>query len=112
MDMGFDTASGRSPRWADEVAGRVDARRSEWHGLRARLAAARALRLALAWGGPSHAPVAGGSFNRRAARMLAAYARDLGFGLGGINRVVSDLGKLNDDRVATAAGAFAAGDRG
>ena len=105
MTMEFNQESGIAARAGNPAAGVFD-----WHGLRARLAATFAVRSALQRGSARRTVVAGGSFDRGSARILAVFGRDLAGGLDAINPTALGSGKFNDDNDAAVADAHAAGD--
>jgi hypothetical protein len=70
MNMGFDHDAWPREQMPGTEPGAVHAR-LDWHGLRARFAAARACRDALAGGERRSAGATGASFDRSAARALA-----------------------------------------
>jgi hypothetical protein len=104
MTMEFDS-NARLAAHAGNHAGGA----SDWHGLRARLAAAHAARGVLVQENAGEQGVAGGSFDRGSARMLAVYGRDRDAGLSGINPSALGSGKPIWDNDAAVAGAPIAG---
>jgi hypothetical protein len=92
------------------LAGNRAGGRSDWHGLRARLAAGYAARPVLAQGKTGANPAVGGSFDCGSARALAVYGRSRELGLGGINPTALGSGKSVRDNGAAVAGAQPAGD--
>ena len=92
------------------LAGNHAGGRSDWHGLRARLAVAYAARPAPAQARAGAAAVEGGSFDLGSARALAVYGRGRELGLGPINPTALGSGKSTRDNDAAVAGACAAGD--
>lgn len=99
MDMGFDSKTQQT------APGRYD-----WHGLRARFAAGQALRSMPERGETAQDPVAGGSFDRRSARLIAVYGRGPGGGSDGVNPNASGNGNPTCDNDAAFIGALSAGD--
>lgn len=111
MDMNFDMEN-RLAGSFELSAGNHASEQLDWHGLRARLAAAYAVRSVLDGAKPQESAVEGGSFEPGCARALAVYGFGPGCGLGGINPTA--LGNCNSgcDNDAAVAGPFSAGDRG
>jgi len=72
MDIGFDRES-----WANDPADRADGKTGspEWHGLRARLSAARAARRVLVEEANVSGQPQAGSFDDSSARVLADYGQ-------------------------------------
>lgn len=105
MDMGLDRNG-----WLSAPAESPAGGRSAWHGLRARLAAAYAVRRGIECGKDTRTVVGGGSFHRRSARTLAIYGKVRSQGLSGINPSALGCGKPVQDNDAAVAGARAAGD--
>jgi hypothetical protein len=105
MDMGLDR-EGRPQL----LAGSHSDGRSDWHGLRARLAAAYAARPVLEAATVRESTVEGGSFDCFAARMLAVYGLAAGGRLDRVNPTVLGNGKSTHDYDAAVAGALTAGD--
>jgi hypothetical protein len=105
MDMEFTVAGRLAALAGNHAVGGFD-----WQGLRARLAAAYAAHDELERAILRPAPVSGGSFDDRSARLLAAYGDGLPSALGGVNRTALANGKSTCDTCADVAGASAAGD--
>jgi hypothetical protein len=99
MNMGFD----RCDRQDDLAQPRVEARLA-WHAIRSRLAAGYAARRLLTFPPSPRGPQ--GSFNARAARIIAMLKERLG----NVNRTASGDGKPRRDSVAAVAGVEPAGD--
>jgi len=70
MDIGFDQGG-----WKQDAARRQGGEpgRPDWHGLIARLSAARAAQRVLSEESASPAPASAGSFDRGSARLLSEY---------------------------------------
>ena len=106
MNLDFDLESRLAALLGNREGGQLD-----WHGLRARLAAAYAARAELGREMPYALPVESGSFDSGSARALAVY----GLGAGGLCPVnPTGLANCNSecDKDAAAASAIVAGDRG
>lgn len=105
MDIGFDRDS-----WTRDPARRagVDSGSLEWHGLRARLSAARAAGLALVERSATGEASSVGSFDSLSARMLAEYSPHLH----DVNPVFWANRKRNRTINAAVAGSNNPGDRG
>lgn len=100
MDIAFDL-----PQTGQKCSDRA----FEWHGLRARLFAARAARRALEPAGSMIGPERdGGSFDRVSARVLAGY----GQALARVNLNALGNCKPDGDMAVAVAGERTAGDRG
>ena len=105
MTMEFDKLARLSASAGNHVGGR-----SDWHGLRARLAVAYAARPTLEQAKSGASGPRGGSFDLGSARALAVYGRGRELGLGAINPTALGNGKWTHDYDATVAGALTAGD--
>lgn len=105
MDIGFERKS-----WTEDPAGRAGAKTGtpEWHGLRARLTAARAARGALAEQHVTGDHAGGGSFDCASARALAGY----GHSPTAVNPVFWADGKPVGPMDAAIAGQTSSDDRG
>jgi hypothetical protein len=84
--------------------------RLDWHGLRARLAAAHSARMAIEGSVQPEPPLDGGSFDRGSARALAVYGKALNARSDSINPSALANGKPNQDNVTAVAGECPAGD--
>ena len=115
MDLGFnhDTWPGTWPDSGRGTGGRGGASADggsllDWHGLRARLLAARAARRALASAGNAGPCAAGASFDAQAARQLRGH----GDCFTPVNPVSLTVRKTGADNVAAVVGETRTGDRG
>lgn len=82
----------------------------DWHGLRARMAAAYATRSALEFEKPRESSIGKGSFDRGSARVLAVYGTGASEELDRINPTALANGNSGCDNKAAAASANSAGD--
>ena len=109
MNMNFDMEKRLAAPFALS-AGNHASELLDWHGLRARMAAAYAVRSGLDGAKPQETVVAGGSFDRGCARTLAVYRMAPGCGLDGVNPTALANGNSGYDNDAAAAGAYSVGD--
>lgn len=107
MNMDFDLEGRLAAPTGNHSGERID-----WYGLRARLAAIYAARLALTLENPQEIAVEGGSFDRGSARALSTYGKGRGRGLGSVNPTALANGNSGCDNDAAVAGANSAGARG
>jgi len=117
MEFGFDQETWRQPAgFAGSLGPGMGTRPqrhqaqwqdARWHGLRSRLDAAYAARLALVAGQFARLGRVDGSFDRGSARIVAGYVP-----AAGVNLTDSNIGKPAGDNCSAVAGAKTAGDRG
>lgn len=108
MEFAFNQETWRQPAgFAGSQGLHGETMRPQWHGLRSRLDAAYAARLALTAGQFARLGKAEGSFDRGSARIVAGYVPTVG-----VNLTDLVIGKSGGDKCALVAGANTAGDRG
>ncbi|RZK00053.1 MAG: hypothetical protein EOO76_14390 [Novosphingobium sp.] len=109
MNVDFDMEN-RLAAAAAGMTGNHAAQPLDWQGLRARMAAAYAVRPVLEPVQPQEPVIDGGSFDRGSARALAVYGRGQGVGLGAVNPTALANGNSGCDTDADVAGSQTAGD--
>lgn len=108
MEFGFNQETWQQPAgFAGSLSPGGEAMRPQWHGLRSRLDAAYAARLALVAGQFARLGKAEGSFDRGSARIVAGFVPAVG-----VNLTDLVIGKPTDDICPPVAGSNTAGDRG
>jgi hypothetical protein len=108
MNMDFDMEARLAAQFAASV-GNHASQQLDWHGLRARLAAAHAARSLLNGATPRESMADGGSFDRASAQALSGYGTGMGRGLDGVNPTALANGNSTSDIDAGVAGACSAG---
>jgi hypothetical protein len=109
MKMDFDLESRVAAEFA-LPAGNHGGQSFDWHGLRARMAAAYAAHAMLQSDKPCETAIDSGSFDRGSARALAVYGTGPGEELDRVNPTALANGNSGYDNNTAAAGANSAGD--
>ena len=109
MKVDFDLESRLAAPFA-APSGNHPAELFDWQGLRARMAAAYAARLALTFDNPHETPIPYGSFDRGSARALVVYGQGGASGLEAINPIALANGNSGSNNNTAAAGANPASD--